>query len=212
MKKSKYSEAQIAAALRQVEAGAPISEVTRSLGITEATYDHRRKTDGQMAVAEIRRLRQLEEENWKLKQLVADLTLDKVILQKVLAKKGLTPTRKRTLVREVLDHFPTGLRRACGLLQLPRASWYYRAHRRNDTGLRRRLRELAQARLRWLPRPRTASGFLSHSNGRLCVDDYVLGNSLRYIGQSTDQQRSPEAKGRCVAGSLQLAGRFDRID
>ena len=51
-------------------------------------------------------------------------------------------------MRDVLGHFPIGVRRACGLLQLPRASWYYRAHRREDTALRRRLRELAQARPR----------------------------------------------------------------
>lgn len=88
MKKSKFSEGQIATALRQVDAGAPIPEITRSLGISEATYYVWRKKYGQMAVAEIRRLRQLEEENSKLKQLVADLTLDKVILQEVLAKKA----------------------------------------------------------------------------------------------------------------------------
>ena len=87
MKKSKFSEVQIAAALRQVEAGAPIPEVTRALGVSEATYYVWRKQYGQMAIAEIRRLRQLEEENRRLKQLVADLTLDKVILQEVLAKK-----------------------------------------------------------------------------------------------------------------------------
>ena len=52
-------------------------------------------------------------------------------------------------MRDVLGHFPIGIRRACGLLQLPRASWYYRAHRREDTALRRRLRELAQARPRF---------------------------------------------------------------
>jgi putative transposase len=88
MKKSKFSEEQIATALRQIDAGAPIREVTRALGISEATYYIWRKKYGQMAVAEIRRLRQLEEENRKLKQLVADLTLDKVILQEVLAKKA----------------------------------------------------------------------------------------------------------------------------
>lgn len=88
MKKSKFSEGQIATALRQVDAGAPIPEVTRSLGISEATYYVWRKKYGQMAVAEVRRLRQLETENRKLKQLVADLTLDKVILQEVLAKKA----------------------------------------------------------------------------------------------------------------------------
>ena len=88
MKKSKFSEEQIATALRQVDAGAPIAEVTRTLGISEATYYVWRKRYGQMAIAEIRRLRQLEDENRKLKQLVADLTLDKVILQGVLAKKA----------------------------------------------------------------------------------------------------------------------------
>jgi putative transposase len=88
MKKSKFSEEQIATALRQVDAGAPVSEVTRALGISEATYYVWRKRYGQMAVTEIRRLRQLADENRKLKQLVADLTLDKVMPQEVLAKKA----------------------------------------------------------------------------------------------------------------------------
>jgi putative transposase len=54
--------------------------------------------------------------------------------------------RKRALVRDVLRAHPIGVRRACGLLRLNRASWYYRHRRREDTALRRRLRELAQAR------------------------------------------------------------------
>jgi putative transposase len=87
MKKSRFSEEQIATALRHVDAGAPVVEVTRALGISEQTYYLWRKKYGQMAMAEIRRLRQLEEENRKLKQLVADLTLDKVMLQEVLTKK-----------------------------------------------------------------------------------------------------------------------------
>jgi putative transposase len=87
MKKSRFSEEQIAMALRQVDAGAPIAEVTRALGVSEQTYYLWRKKYGQMAMAEIRRLRLLEEENRKLKQLVADLTLDKVMLQEVLTKK-----------------------------------------------------------------------------------------------------------------------------
>ncbi len=87
MKKSRFSEEQIATALRQVDAGAPVAEITRALGVSEQTYYLWRKKYGQMAMAEIRRLRQLEEENRKLKQLVADLTLDKVMLQEVLTKK-----------------------------------------------------------------------------------------------------------------------------
>ena len=81
MKKSKFSEEQIATALRQIDAGAPVLEVTRKLGISEATYYNWRKKYGGL-------MKQLEDENRKLKQLVADLTLDKVILQEVLAKKA----------------------------------------------------------------------------------------------------------------------------
>jgi len=88
MKKSKFSEEQIATALRQVDAGAPVPEVTRTLGISEATYDVWRQRYGQMAVAEIRRLRQIEEENRTLKPPVADLTLDTVLVQEVLAKQA----------------------------------------------------------------------------------------------------------------------------
>jgi putative transposase len=87
LKRLTFSEEQISTVLRQVDAGAPIPHVTRRLGISEATYYVWRKRYGQMAVAEIRRLRQLEDESRKLKQLVADLTLDKVMLQEVLAKK-----------------------------------------------------------------------------------------------------------------------------
>lgn len=89
MKKSKFSEGQIATALRKVDVGAPIPEVTRSLGISEATYylcvEQEGRTDGRGRGPA---LRQLETENSKLKQLVADLTLDKVILQEVFAKKA----------------------------------------------------------------------------------------------------------------------------
>ena len=87
MKKSKFTEEQVTYALRQVEAGTPVLEVCRRLGITEQTFYRWKKKFAGMGVAELRRLRQLEEENRKLKQLVADLTLDKHILQDVLSKK-----------------------------------------------------------------------------------------------------------------------------
>ncbi len=86
MKKKRYSEEQIAYALRQAEAGTPVKELIRKLGVSEQTFYRWKKKYVGMGVAEIRRLKQLEEENRKLKQLVADLSLDKQMLQDVLRK------------------------------------------------------------------------------------------------------------------------------
>ena len=87
MKKKRYTEAQIAFALRQAESGTPVAEITRKMGISEVTFYRWKKKFAGMGMAEIRRLKQLEDENRRLKQLVADLTLDKHMLQEVLSKK-----------------------------------------------------------------------------------------------------------------------------
>jgi putative transposase len=85
--KKRFTEEQIAFALRQAEGGTPVAEVCRKMGVSEQSfYRWKRKYDG-MGVAELRHLRQLEEENRKLKKLVADLALDKHIFQEVLQKK-----------------------------------------------------------------------------------------------------------------------------
>jgi putative transposase len=87
MKRSKFTEEQIAFALHQADTGVSVEEVCRKVGISQATFYAWKKKFGGMGVSELRRLRQLEEENRKLKQLVADLSLDKVMLQDVLRKK-----------------------------------------------------------------------------------------------------------------------------
>ena len=87
MKKSRFTEEQIAFALRQAEAGTPVEEICRKLGVSEQTYYRWKKKFAGMGVSEVRRLRQLEEENRKLKQLVADLSLDKAMLQEIVRKK-----------------------------------------------------------------------------------------------------------------------------
>ena len=81
MKRKRYTEEQIAFALRQAESGTAVVEVTRKMGISEQTFYRWKKKFAGMGVAEVRRLKQLEEENKKLKQLVADLSLDKKMLQ-----------------------------------------------------------------------------------------------------------------------------------
>ncbi|QEG22047.1 Transposase [Mariniblastus fucicola] len=87
MKRKRYTEEQIAFALRQGESGTPIVDIVRKMGITDQTYYRWKKKFAGMGVAEVRRLKQLEEENRKLKQLVADLRLDKKMLQDVVQGK-----------------------------------------------------------------------------------------------------------------------------
>jgi putative transposase len=87
MRKSRFSEEQIAMALRQGEAGTPVEEICRRLGISDARYFRWKKKYGGLGVPELRELRQLRDENRRLKGVVADLTLDKTILQEALRKK-----------------------------------------------------------------------------------------------------------------------------
>ncbi len=87
MRKSRFTEEQIAYTLRQAESGVPVTEVIRKLGLTEQTFYRWKKRFAGLGVSELRRMRQLEEENRKLKRLVADLSLDKQMLQEVLSKK-----------------------------------------------------------------------------------------------------------------------------
>jgi len=88
MKRSKFSEEQVAYALRQVESGTPVGDVCRQLGVSEATFYAWKKKYAHLGVSELRRLRQLEEENHQLKRLVAELTLDKHMLAEALRKNA----------------------------------------------------------------------------------------------------------------------------
>ena len=87
MRKSKFTPEQIVQAIRQVEAGTVVGEVCRRLGVTEATFYRWKKSYPGLDLHELRELRQLRDENWRLKQVVADLTLDKTILRDALGNK-----------------------------------------------------------------------------------------------------------------------------
>ena len=87
MKRSRFSEEQVAYALRQAESGTPVGDVCRQIGVSEATFYVWKKKFAHLGVSELRRLRQLEEENHRLKRLVADLSLDKHMLSEALRKK-----------------------------------------------------------------------------------------------------------------------------
>jgi putative transposase len=85
--KRRFTQEQIGFAIRQEESGVPVTEILRRLGVSEATFYRWKKKYAGLGVAEIRRLKQLEDENRRLKRLVADLVLDKQMLQDVLSKK-----------------------------------------------------------------------------------------------------------------------------
>jgi putative transposase len=87
MKGKHFTEEQIAFCLRQSESGTAVAEIVRKMGISEQTFYRWKKKYAGLGVAELRRLKQLEEENRKLKQLVADLSLDKRMLQDVVSGK-----------------------------------------------------------------------------------------------------------------------------
>ena len=87
MKRKRDSDEQIVYALRQAEGGVKVVEICRKLGVTEQTFYRWKRKYAGVGVPELRRMKQLEEENRKLKKLVADLSLDKQMLQEVLSKK-----------------------------------------------------------------------------------------------------------------------------
>ena len=87
MKRSKFSDQQIAFVLRQAEEGTAVAEVCRKAGISEATFYKWRKKFGGLMSSEMKRLKQLEEKNSKLKKIVAELSLDKEMLQDVIKRK-----------------------------------------------------------------------------------------------------------------------------
>ena len=88
MKKSRYTEEQIAFALKQAEMGTPVADVCRKLGVAEQTFYRWKNKYGGMLPCDVKRMKQLEEENAKLKKLVADLSLNKIMLQDDSPKNG----------------------------------------------------------------------------------------------------------------------------
>jgi putative transposase len=148
MKKTKFTEEQILFALKQGEAGQLIADVCRQMGISEATYYLWKKRYPSMGILEVRELRQLRDENARLKRLVADLTLDRHVLQEVIKKRSSNaPTQGyRTMDTGLLSAQHTTL--LCTELPAQR-HLVLPVTGRDSSVLRQRMRELAAARPRF---------------------------------------------------------------
>ena len=126
MKASKFTEAQIVFVLKQAQDGTPTAEVCRKAGISDVTFYNWRKKYAGLMLSEMRRLRQLEDENTKLKQIVSDLSLDKAMLQDVLSKKAPRPTRKCELVDRLRSEWKVSIRQVYSTLRIDLALYVYK--------------------------------------------------------------------------------------
>ncbi|HEV2716788.1 MAG TPA: IS3 family transposase [Terriglobales bacterium] len=157
MKGTRHSEEQIIAILKQGEAGLATAELCRQHGISEQTYYRWKAKYGGMESGDAKKLKQLEDENRKLKHVVAELTLDNRALKDVLFKKLVAPAGLRAAVSYVEVEYQTSERHACRLVGVGRSTYRYRARKtERDGALRTRLKELAAKRMRFGYRRLTA--------------------------------------------------------
>jgi putative transposase len=129
--------------------GAQVADLIRHLGIAEQTFYRWKQRYGRLKSDQVRQFRQLQDENTKLKRLVADLSLGKVMLQDVLSKKNLRPSQKWVGVGYLGTAYPISERRACRIVHCARASYRYRSYRDPHTALLQRMREMVQTRVRY---------------------------------------------------------------
>ncbi|MQB26433.1 IS3 family transposase [Agrobacterium radiobacter] len=149
MKKQRFTEEQIIAVLKEQEASAKVADLCRKHGISDATFYNWKAKYGGMEVSEAKRLKALEEENAKLKKLLAEQMLDAAALRELLGKKMVGPAAKREAVAHLKAVMGLSERRACQIISADRKMVRYRSRRPSEAELRTRLRDLANERRRF---------------------------------------------------------------
>ena len=124
MRKSKFSESQIAAILAEGEARLPVTQILRKHGISHAPYYTWKAKYGGTSVPELKRLTELEAENAKLKRMYAELALENTAIKYVLGRNVLTPSARREVVRIMTVEHGVTIKRACKAARLSRAAYY----------------------------------------------------------------------------------------
>ncbi|EKN3608793.1 IS3 family transposase [Yersinia enterocolitica] len=144
MRKIRFTEHQIIAVLKSVEAGRTVKDVCREAAISEASYYNWKAKYGGMEAADIKKIKDLEDENRRLKQMFADLSLECRALKDVIEKKPLKPAIKRELVSYLTTQFTMSIRQACRTLSLSRTVFRYQPYTRRDEPVIQSLTEVAE--------------------------------------------------------------------
>ncbi|MGM5060365.1 MULTISPECIES: IS3-like element ISRle4 family transposase [Rhizobium] len=149
MKRNRFTDEQIIGILKEHEAGTPVSELCRKHGVSDASIYKWKAKFGGMEVSEAKRLKTLEDENTKLKRLLADAMLDNAALKDLFGKEVVTPAAKRKAVAHLMIHHEMSERRACKAIGFCRMTIRYETRRDDDHELRERMKALAHERRRF---------------------------------------------------------------
>ncbi|MGP3590244.1 IS3 family transposase [Vagococcus sp. WN89Y] len=144
MRKARFTEHQIIAVLKSVEAGRTVKDVCREAAISEASYYNWKAKYGGMEASDIKKIKDLEDENHRLKQMFADLSLECRALKDVIEKKPLKPAVKRELATYRVQTFSLSVRQACRVLSLSRTVYHYRPDLQRDEPVIRALQQAAE--------------------------------------------------------------------
>ncbi|MER9413267.1 IS3 family transposase [Mesorhizobium sp. M0589] len=149
MKRSRFSEEQIIGILKEHEAGVSVADLCRKHGVSDASIYKWKAKYGGMDVSEAKRLKTLEDENARLKRLLADAMLDNAALKDLLGKKMVTPAAEREAVAHLRTAFEMSERRACKTIGCCRMTVRHKAIRGDDGDLRERMKAIAHERRRF---------------------------------------------------------------
>ncbi|WP_259259048.1 MULTISPECIES: IS3 family transposase [Bradyrhizobium] len=149
MKRSRFSEEQIIGILKEHEAGVSVADLCRKHGVSDASIYKWKAKFGGMEVSEAKRLKTLEDENTRLKRLLAHSMLDNAALKDPLGKEVVTPAAKRKAVAHLVAAHGMSERRACKAIGCCRMTMRYRTTRADEAGVRQRMKAIAQERRRF---------------------------------------------------------------